>query len=62
MTQAKSPRKQKRDTIPAETVRDKMRDVFDRVEFRGERVVVTRNKRQSVAVVSIADLEKIEAA
>jgi prevent-host-death family protein len=61
MTQAKTLRKQKRDTVPAETVRDRMREVFDRAEFGGERIVVTRNKRLSVAVVSIKDLEKIEA-
>lgn len=63
MTEAKSRRKQQpRQTVPAETVRDKMREVFDRAEFGGERIVVTRNKRLSVAVVPISDLEKIEAA
>jgi prevent-host-death family protein len=47
-------------TLPASQVRGRWAEVVDRVRVRGERVVVERNGRPVVAVVSIEDLDAIE--
>lgn len=55
-------RRNARTEVPVEEARASMKDLLNRVEFGGERIVVTRYNKQSVALVSIQDLEKIEAA
>lgn len=56
------PRRKPRAEIGAEEARKTMRDVLNRAEFGGERIIITRNEKPSAALVPIADLEKIEAA
>lgn len=52
-----------RTEIPADKARQSLGDLLDRAAFRGERIVITRQFKGAVAaLVSIADLEKIEAA
>ncbi|MCK4934609.1 MAG: type II toxin-antitoxin system Phd/YefM family antitoxin [Simkaniaceae bacterium] len=41
--------------------RAQLTDVTNDVAFRGDRVVITRNGKQHVAIVPIDDLEMIEA-
>lgn len=48
--------------MASKAVRKDMREVLNRVEFGGERIVITRHEEDSVALVSIADLEKLEGA
>jgi prevent-host-death family protein len=59
---AKARKSASRTHIPADEARDAFGDVLDRAGYRGERIVVTRHGKDVVAIVSIADLEKIEAA
>lgn len=61
MTDTKSRRKQ-RTSVTADQARDDMKDLLNRAEFGGERVIITRHGKPAAAVVSIDDLEKIEAA
>lgn len=58
----KQRRKDKHETIAADLARAKLGDLLDRVGFGGERIVITRHDKRLAALVSIADLEKIEAA
>lgn len=60
MTTAKAKGK-RRERMAAKAVRDDMRQVLDRVEFGGERIVITRHERDSAALISVAELEKLEA-
>jgi antitoxin Phd len=48
-------------TMSVRQARERLRDVGDMVEFRGERVVVTRNRRPAFAFVSVEDLKLLEA-
>lgn len=64
MAATKTPRKDngRQTEAPADEVRQAFGDFLDRAGFRGERVVVTRHGKRVAALVSIADLEKIDAA
>ncbi len=46
--------------IGVQEARANLKEILDRVQFRGERAVITRYGDRAVALVSIADLEKIE--
>lgn len=61
MVKAKGNRKQ-RIELKAEEARRSFSDCLERVAFHDERVVVYRYGKQLAAIVSMADLEKIEAA
>lgn len=61
MPVAKDRRKQRAE-VTADAARDNMRDVLNRVEFRGERIVITRHGKDAAVVVSMADLAKLEGA
>jgi prevent-host-death family protein len=45
--------------IPASEVRAQISEVISRVAYGGERVVISRNGKAQVAVVPIADLERL---
>jgi prevent-host-death family protein len=61
MTNPKAPRKN-RVRVQGDSVRAALKELLDRAEFHGERIVITRYNKDSAALVSIADLEKIETA
>jgi prevent-host-death family protein len=42
------------------SVRDHLSEVVDRVEHQHERVIITRNGRDAVVVISPADLAELE--
>ncbi|AJC53935.1 type II toxin-antitoxin system Phd/YefM family antitoxin [Streptomyces noursei] len=46
--------------IPVTQARAELADLINRVVYGGERVVVTRHGRPLVALVSAADLERLE--
>lgn len=46
--------------IPVTQARAELADLINRVVYGGERVVVTRHGRPLVALVSAADLEKLD--
>src|SRR5262245_32152534 len=46
--------------IPASEVRERISDVISRVAYGGERVVISRNGKPQVALISIADLERLK--
>lgn len=46
----------------AEDARRELGEIINRVGFGGERVVITRHGKPAVAVVSLADLERLNAA
>ncbi|MGW2816960.1 type II toxin-antitoxin system Phd/YefM family antitoxin [Streptomyces sp. NPDC001415] len=48
--------------IPVTQARAELAELINRVVYGGERVVVTRHGKPLVALVSAADLEKLEAA
>ncbi|MFI8965870.1 type II toxin-antitoxin system Phd/YefM family antitoxin [Streptomyces sp. NPDC053493] len=48
--------------IPVTQARAELADLINRVVYGNERVVVTRHGKPLVALVSAADLEKLEAA
>lgn len=48
--------------VPANDVRVRWHTFVNRASVRGDRIVVTRHGKPTAALVSIADLEKIEAA
>lgn len=55
--------KKARTEINADEARRTLGDLLDRASFLGERIVITRQHKGGVAaLVSISDLEKIEAA
>lgn len=62
MARTKEARKADRVVMKADDARQYLGDVIDRACFKGERFVLTRHGKEVVAVVSIADLEKIETA
>jgi antitoxin YefM len=47
-------------TEPLRTVRDHLSEYVDRVEREHERVLVTRNGRESVVLISVEDLAALE--
>lgn len=63
MATAQTARKQPkpRVEIGAEKVRDSLGNVIDRVRFGSERLAVTRHGTQVIGIVSIDDLETLEA-
>lgn len=42
--------------------RNDLTDLFNRVVFQGERVVISRRGKESVAMISMSDLDKLRAA
>ncbi|MCC6333979.1 MAG: type II toxin-antitoxin system Phd/YefM family antitoxin [Myxococcales bacterium] len=46
--------------IPASEVRSQISEVISRVAYGGERVVISRNGKAQVAVVPIADLDRLK--
>jgi prevent-host-death family protein len=46
--------------IPASEVRERISDVISRVSYGKERVVISRNGKPQVALVPIADLERLQ--
>ena len=46
--------------IPATEARERISEVISRVAFGGERIVLSRNGKPQVAVVSLADLERLK--
>lgn len=47
--------------IGADTARDQLGDVIDRVKFGGERLILTRHGKRAVAIVGLDDLAVLEA-
>lgn len=47
--------------MPVGKVREAMSETVDRVAFQGERVILQRHGKDEVALISIADLELLEA-
>jgi prevent-host-death family protein len=45
--------------IPASEVRGQISEVISRVAYGGERVVISRNGKAQVAVIPIADLDRL---
>jgi prevent-host-death family protein len=46
--------------IPASEVRERISDVISRVAYGGERVIISRNGKPQVALISIADYERLK--
>ena len=46
--------------IPATEAREQISEVISRVAYGGERVVISRNGKAQVAVVSILDLDRLK--
>ena len=46
--------------IPATDAREQISEVISKVAFGGERVVITRNGKAQVAVIPIADLDRLK--
>jgi prevent-host-death family protein len=46
--------------LPATKAREKLADILNDVEFKGERVVLHRRGKDVAAVVSVEDLELLE--
>lgn len=46
--------------IPASEVRGQISEVISRVAYGGERVVISRNGKAQVAVIPIADLDRLK--
>jgi prevent-host-death family protein len=46
--------------IPASEVREQMSEVISRVAYGGERIVISRNGKAQVAVIPIADFDRLE--
>ena len=55
-------RRKSRCEVPVEKARAEMKELLNAAEYLGQRTVITRHGKASAALVSIADLEKIEAA
>ena len=49
------------DTLTAAEARDNFAELLNRVSFRQERILVTRHGKGLVAVISVDDLEQLEA-
>jgi prevent-host-death family protein len=46
--------------ISASIAREKFADIVNRVEYRGERIIVRRHNRDVAAVIPIEDLELLQ--
>src|SRR3954470_21275975 len=46
--------------IPASEVRGQISEVISRVAYGGERVIISRNGKAQVAVIPIADLDRLK--
>lgn len=46
--------------IPASEVRSQISEIISRVAYGGERVVISRNGKAQVAVIPIADLDRLK--
>ena len=46
--------------IPASKVRGQISEVISRVAYGGERVIISRNGKAQVAVIPIADLDRLK--
>src|ERR1043165_10313324 len=46
--------------IPASEVRGQISEVISRVAYGGERVIISRNGKAQVAVIPIADLDRLQ--
>ena len=46
--------------VSASVAREKFADIVNRVEYRGERVIVRRHNRDVAAVIPIEDLELLQ--
>lgn len=53
-------RRKPKHEMPVEQARAKMKELLNAAEFRGERTVITRHGEPSAALVSIADLQRLE--
>ena len=63
MADTKGRRKQQKvDRVPVERARPLFKELLNDAEFRGKRTVITRYGKPSAALVSMADLEKLEGA
>lgn len=62
MAEQRTRRKQNRTPVNVQTARQELRDYITRVQYHGERIVITRYGEEAAALVSIADLEKLEGA
>lgn len=62
MPKTKVRNKTTQESIGVQEARDNLKEILDRVQFKGERVVVTRYGNKAAALVSMDDLKKIEAA
>ena len=47
--------------VPFSKARNQLSDIVNHAAFMGERIVITRNGRPMVAIISIEDLETYEA-
>jgi len=60
MAATKPRRKTEPPHVPADIARATLGDLLDRAGFSGERIIITRHDKRLAALVSIADLEKLE--
>lgn len=58
----KGQRKQNRKHLGVDKARDELGSIVNRAALEGERTVLTRHGLPAAAVVSIADLERLEGA
>lgn len=49
------------ESVPVVEVQRRLSELMNRVAFGGERLVLTRNGKQTAALVSIPDLERLRA-
>lgn len=47
--------------MPVAKVRETMSDTVDRVAFQGERIILQRHGKDEAALISVADLQLLEA-
>ena len=62
MADTKGRRKQRADRLAVEKARPLLKELLNDAEFRGKRTVITRYGKPAAALVSMADLEKLEGA
>lgn len=48
------------ETISSSEARSQLAEIFDRVAYGGEQIVLTRNGKPLVALIPIADLERLD--
>lgn len=47
--------------LPAAKAREQFAELYDRAAFGKERIIVTKHKKQGVAIIPIEDLRRLEA-